>query len=138
MTWVDKMKELGGGDISFLSVDGECITFVVIGDPIPIEGKFRGLATMRIGCPVVTQDGFTLLVVGKRVARRLSKYEKEFDKVAFTLIRHGEPDDVKCKYELLRETDKELIKPLMALKAKGVSKADIAEAVESAQEVANG
>lgn len=138
MGWTDKMKEWGGGDISFLSEDGECITFVVVGEPYLIKGKFRGLETQRIGCPVVTADGFTMLVVGKRVGRRLSKYEKEFDKVAFSLIRHGEPDDVKCKYELLKETDQALVKPLMAIKAKGVTPEEIAEAVESAQEVANG
>lgn len=138
MSWKDKMKEWGGGDISFLSVDGECITFVIYDEPYLIKGKFRGNNTERIGCPVITRDGFTMLIVGKRVGRRLSKYESDFDKAAFSLIRHGESDDEKTKYELIKETDAALIKELMAIKKKGVSKEDITDAIASAQEVANG
>jgi len=138
MSWKDKMKEWGGGDISFLSEDGECITFRVIGEPFLIEGNFRGNTTQRIGCPIVTADGFTLLIVGKRVGRRLAKHEDKFNAQAFDLIRHGEPGDVKATYELNRCNDEVLEKQLMAFDAKKITKKDIDEAVAAAQEVAQG
>jgi len=138
MSWKDKMKEWGGGDISFLSEDGECITFRIIGEPFLIEGKFRGQDTQRIGCPIVTLDGFTLLVVGKRVGRRLAKHEDKFNKQAFDLIRHGEPGDTKATYELNRCNDVELEKLLLAMDTKKITQAEIEEAVAAAQEVAQG
>lgn len=138
MTWTDKMKEWGGGDVSFLSEDGECITFVIVGEPHLIEGKFQGRETQRIGCPIITPDGFSLLIVGKRVARRLAKYEKYFGKWAFDLVRHGEPGDTKSKYELTHCEDNELEKRLLSKAKDGVFAEDINEAVASAGEIASG
>ncbi len=138
MTWVDKMKEWGGGDVSFLTEDGECITFVVVGEPFLIEGKFKGQDTQRIAAPIWTLEGFTLLIVGKRVARRLSKYEKNFKSQAFDLVRRGESGDTNSKYELSRCDVPEIEKSLLEAAKKGVKPADIADAVESAREIANG
>lgn len=138
MSWKDKMKEWGGGDISFLSEDGECITFCVIGEPYLIEGKFRGADTERIGCPIMTVDGFTLLTIGKRVGRRLAKHEKHFHDWAFDLIRHGEPGDTKATYELSHCDNQEIEKQILELVKKGVDKKEITEAVEAATEVAQG
>ncbi len=138
MTWKEQMKEWGGGEVSFLSEDGEIITFIVVGPPQLIKGKFRGKETVRIGCPVWTEDGFSLLIVGKRVARRLSKYEDKFKTQAFDLIRHGESDDTGTKYELKRCSDTELEKSLFEALKKGVKDIDIKAAVEAAQEIANG
>ena len=138
MSWKDKMQEWGGGDISFLSEDGECIAFCVVGDPVLIKGKFRNNDTERIACPIVTVDGFTLLVIGKRVARRLAKHEADFKKYAFEIIRHGESGDTKTKYELKRCDIPELEKELLALKKKGVTQEVIDEAVQAAEEVAEG
>lgn len=138
MSWKEKMKEWGGGDVSFLSEDGECVTFVVVGEPHLIEGKFRGQDTQRIGCPIIGIDGFSLLIVGKRVARRLAKYEKHFSKWAFDLIRHGEPNDTKSTYELRRCDVQDLEKSLLAEAAKGFSDDDVLEAVKSAREIAVG
>ena len=75
MSWKEKMKEWGGGDLAFLSEDGEVITFAVVGEPVLLEGKFKGKPSEKIGCPIVTRDGFTLFIAGKRLARKLSKYE---------------------------------------------------------------
>ena len=137
MTWKDKMKDWGGGEVSFLSEDGECITFCIVGESYLIEGKYQGQATQRIGCPVVTADGFTLLVIGKRVARRLSKYEKHFKDWAFDLIRHGEQGDTKTTYELKHCDAKEMEAQLLAIAKKAVSEADIKEAVAAASEIAS-
>jgi len=136
MTWKDKMAEFGGGDVAFLSEDGEMITFIVIADPFLIEGKYRGTDTERIACPVVTEDGFSLLVVGKRAARRISKHEERFKDSAFVLIRHGEQGDTKTTYELKGCDDPGLTESLFK-SAQGVDfTEDIKAAVEQAKEIA--
>lgn len=138
MSWTEKMQEWGGANVTYLTEDGECITFMAIDEPYLIRGKFEDQDTQRIGCPIITQEGFTLLVIGKRVARRLSKHESSFNTQAFTLIRHGEHGDLKCKYELVFEDDKKTIEELQAIKARGVSAEEIAEAVSEAEEIATG
>lgn len=100
MSWKDKMREFGGGDLAFLSEDGEVIMFIVVGEPLLLEGKYKGRPSEKIGCPIVTQDGFTLFVSGKRLARKISKYEDDFDKTAFMAIRHGVQGDIDASYEL--------------------------------------
>ncbi|GAG93699.1 unnamed protein product [marine sediment metagenome] len=138
MSWAEKMKKWGGADVTFLSEDGECITFMVVDEPYLIKGKYEGDDTQRIGCPAVTQEGFTLLVIGKRVARRLSKLEPYYKEAAFELIRHGEHGDQKSKYELTMVTDKRIVNELQAVKDIGVSAEDIADAVAEAEEICAG
>ena len=113
MSWKEKMKEYGGGDLAFLSEDGEVIKFVVVGEPMLLEGKFKGRPSEKIGCPIVTEDGFSLLVAGKRLARKISKYEADFGGVAFMAIRHGEQNDITSTYELKILDDLELTKKLL-------------------------
>lgn len=138
MSWQEKMKEWGGGEVSFLSVDGETVLFVVVGEPFLIEGKFKGQETQRIGCPIITIEGFSLLVVGKRVARRLSKYEKFFKKYGFELIRRGGQDDPTTRYELNRIDDEGFEKELLEIAASSDWSEDIQDAVQSAIEIAAG
>lgn len=138
MTWKDTIKEWGGGDVSFLSEDGECITFVVIGDPVLIKGKYKGQDTERVGCPAIIADGFTLLMIGKRIARRIMKHEADFQKHAFDLIRHGEPGSQDSTYELKPCDLEDVNKELLALADKGVSVEDIEEAIKAAGEIAIG
>ena len=135
MSWKEKMKEYGGGDLAFLSEDGEVICFVVAGDPILLEGRFKGKPSEKIGCPIVTEDGFVLFVAGKRLARKISKYEADFDSTAFMAIRHGEQNDITATYELKLLDNLELTKKLFALKDTEVNPVIIAEAVESALSV---
>jgi len=136
MSWKEKMDDWGGGEISFLSEDGECILFIVVGDPVLIEGKFKGNTTERIGCPVITTEGFTLLIIGKRLARRLSKHEADFDSKAFVIVRRGEHDDIKTKYELTESLDVELTQKLLDFKKSDFDLAVVEEAVEYARQVA--
>lgn len=138
MGWKDKVKEWGGGDVSFLSEDGEVITFVIVGDPVLIEGKFKGQSTRRAGIPIITLDGFSLLTIGLRVARRLVKYESQFDSIAFDLVRHGEQGDTDSKYELSICGNQELAEKLLAMQTEGVSPEVIDEAIASAREIASG
>lgn len=138
MSWTEKMKEWGGADVTFLTEDGECITFMVVDEPQPIHGQYEGVDTMRIGCPVVTQEGFTLLVVSKRVARRLSKYEPYFKKRAFDMIRHGEHGDLKSKYEIVYNEEKGIVQELQAIAKRGISAEDISDAVAAAEEMSAG
>lgn len=137
MGWKDKMDEWGGGDITFLSEDGECLTFIVVGEPHLIEGKFKGKATERIGCPVIGVDGFTLLIVGKRLARRLAKHERIFLTDGFTIVRHGTHDDITTKYELVVCDDTDLTKRLFEYAKTEFDESVIAEAIQYAEEVAN-
>ena len=138
MTWKEKFDEWGGGDVSFLSEDGETITFIVVGEPVLITGKFKGKESVRIGCPVITLDGFTLLVVGKRLGRRLCKFEGRFENDAFTVVRHGEHEDIKTKYELTTCEDNELVTKLFEIMAHSFEPSMVDEAVEAAQEIVQG
>lgn len=135
MTWKDKMKEFGGGDFTFVSEDGETLTFIVVGEPILLEAKFKGKVNERIGCPVITDDGYQLFVTGKRVARKLSKHERDFEKHAIMVTREGETGDINATYKVAVLPDKETFDRLMAIKTKDFKKAMIAESVEAVKEV---
>lgn len=100
MGWRNKMKEFGGGDITFLSSDGECLVFAIVADPVLLHGKFKGKEQDRIGCPVMTDEGFQLFVCGKRVGRKISKFEDKFKEKALIVVRHGETGDVNCTYDV--------------------------------------
>ena len=135
MSWQEKMKDFGGGDLAFLSEDGEALPFVVVGEPILLEGKFKGRPSEKIGCPIVTQDGFVLFIAGKRLARKISKHEAEFGTSAFMAIRHGEQNDITSSYELKVVSDLELTSQLFAVKGDNDYAADITEAIKAAEEV---
>ena len=132
MSWKEKMKEFGGGDLAFLAEDGECITFVVAGEPVQLVGKFKGKPSVKVGCPIVTEDGFVLFVAGKRLARKISKHEESFDVTGFIAVRHGEQNDITASYDLKVLDNPELTKKLFELRNSEVNPTVIAEAVESA------
>lgn len=135
MSWKDKMKEFGGGDMTFLSEDGEVIKFIVVGEPILLEGEYKGTPSRKVGCPVITLDGFSLFIVGMRLARKISKHEPQFGEVAFMAIRHGEANDANASYPLTVLDDKELLETLHNLKDTEFNNAMIDEAIIAAQEV---
>lgn len=135
MGWKDKMKEWGGGDITFLSSDGECILFVVVDEPQLLEGKFKGKEQNRIGCPVVTDEGFLLFITGKRVARKLSKFEARFKDTAFMVVRHGESGDINSKYDVKVVDDKAKTEQLLELAKREYKPAMLKQAIEDAAEV---
>ena len=135
MSWKEKMQEFGGGDLAFLSEDGEVIIFVVVGEPILLEGRFKGRVSEKIGCPVVTEDGFVLFIAGKRLARKISKYEERFSDTAFMAIRHGEQNDITSTYELKVLENAELTERLLSMIPTEVNDAVIDEAIESALSV---
>ncbi len=136
MGWTDRMKDWGGANLAFLSEDGEVMTFAIAGEPELIEGKYRGKETQRIGAPVVMLEGFTLLIIGKRLARRLSKHEKDFDKIVFEVIRHGEEGSTDTRYELNICPDANLTKQLLALAKTSVKAEDVQAALSEARQIA--
>lgn len=138
MSWKEKMREFGGGDLAFLSEDGEVLNFVVVGEPVLLEGKYKGKPSEKIGCPVVTEDGFQLLVAGKRLARKISKHEAGFKTHAFVAIRHGEQDDQATTYELRIITDDEKTKQLFKLAKVKLEPSVLEEAIKAAQDVMKG
>lgn len=115
MGWKEKMKEFGGGDLTFLSSDGECLVFAVVTDPVLLHGKYKGKEQDRIGCPVMTDEGFSLFVCGKRVGRKISKFEEHFDKKALIVVRHGETGDVNCTYDVKLYDNDEVAKRLLTM-----------------------
>lgn len=135
MAWKDKMKEWGGGDLTFLSSDGECITFVVVDGPELLKGKYKGKEQERIGCPVVTDEGFVLFVTGKRTARKLSKFEDLFKDHAFMIVRHGEAEDINSKYDVTVLDNDAKTKQLFDLAKKEYKPAMLKQALEDAKEV---
>lgn len=132
MSWKEKIKEFGGGDLAFLSEDGEVITFVVVGEPVLLEGKFKGRPSEKIGCPIVTDDGFVLFIAGKRLARKISKYETAFGDTAFMAIRHGEQNDITSTYELKVLDDEDIKNQLFESIAGKDFKAETDEAITAA------
>lgn len=135
MSWKDKMKEFGGGDMAFLSEDGEAIKFIVVGEPVLLEGEYKGTPSRKVGCPVITEDGFLLFVVGMRLARKLSKHELDFPSRAFMAVRHGEANDSNATYELKVLDDAELVKRLFVIQSQTDLATAIPEALAAAKEV---
>jgi len=129
------MEEWGGGDIAFLSEDGEAIIFIVVADPVLLTGRFKGRQSERIGCPVITQEGYTLFITGKRVARRLSRYEDKFDSHAFMLVRRGEHNDIETSYDLTVCQDPELTKKLFDWKDAEFDPAAVEQSVKDAESI---
>lgn len=138
MTWTEKMKEWGGANVTFLSEDGEVINFVVVGEPVLLESKFKGNIQERIAAPIVTLEGFTLYIMGKRLARRLSKHEEQFGDTAFTVIRHGEAGDIDSTYELRICDIKDLTDALFEYRDMDFNESMIDEALEDAREILKG
>lgn len=135
MSWKEKVKEFGGGDMYFLSTDGEVLNFVVCGEPVLLTGKFKGQPTEKIGCPVVTEDGFVLFITGKRLFRKIAKYEEHFGVSAFQAIRHGESGDITATYDLKILEDVDLTTKLLTLMGTEFKPEMIPEAVKAAQDV---
>jgi len=137
MTWKDKMKEFGGGNFTFLSVDGEVIIFIVVGEPQLLHSTFKGKENERIGCPVVTDEGYLLFICGKRLARKISKLEKHFDTKAIMAVRHGLEGDVNAKYDVLVVPEQATFDRLLAIKKADFKHGMIAESVKDSAEVLN-
>jgi hypothetical protein len=137
MSWKEKIKEFGGGDISFLSEDGEAIVFVVVGDPVLLAGKYKGKPSEKVGCPIVTEDGFTLFIAGKRLARKISKHEAVFSTSAFIATRTGEQNDIDASYSLKVLDDIDRTTRLIEAVKNVNYVVEINEAVESAMSVMN-
>ena len=138
MSWNEKMKEWGGGDVAFLSEDGEALIFIVVGEPTLLQGKFKGRMSERIGCPVITLEGYTLFICGKRLARRLSRYEECFDDTAFIVVRRGEHNDIETVYELTKCLDEDLTKNLFAFRDADFDEAQIADSISAAEAIVSG
>ena len=138
MGWTEKMKEWGGGEVAFLSEDGEAMIFIVVDDPVLLEGKFKGRMSERIGCPVITSEGYTLFICGKRLARRLSRYEERFGDTAFMVVRRGEHNDIETVYELSKCTDEELTAKLFAWKESDFDHTQIEDSIKAAEEIVAG
>jgi len=137
MGWKEKMKEFGGGDLTFLSSDGECLVFVVVGEPILLKGTYKKKEQERIGCPVVTDEGFMLFVTGKRVARKMSKFEGSFKDNAIMVVRHGETGDVNSTYNVSVYENKEVAKRLLAIAKEENIKDKLTQAILAANECIN-
>ncbi|KKM94975.1 hypothetical protein LCGC14_1192860 [marine sediment metagenome] len=138
MSWTEKMKDWGGGEVAFLSEDGEAIIFIVVADPELLEGKFKGRLSERIGCPVITLEGYTLFICGKRLARRLSRYEECFDDTAFMVVRRGEHNDIETVYELSKCTDPDLTAKLFEWKEENFDATQIEESLDAAKKIITG
>ncbi len=135
MNWKEKIKEFGGGDICFLSGDGEVLDFVICDNPVLLQGKFKGKPQQRVGVPIVTSEGFSLFITGKRLARKLSKFEDKMATCAFRVVRHGEENDVNSSYPVTILDDTELTKQLFELKMKEFNPTVLKEAIDYALEV---
>ena len=103
-----------------------------------LMGKYKGKPSEKIGAPVVTEDGFQLFIVGKRLFRKIAKYEDMFDTQAFMAIRHGEQGDIQASYELKVLDDAELAARLLDIKVKEFQPSMVDDAVVAAIEVMNG
>jgi len=134
-TWSGRMKEWGGGDFTFLSSDGESLTFIVVGLPQQITSFYMKKPQERIGVPCVTDTGYQLYVCGKRVARKLAKFEKLFTKTAFMVVRHGAEGDINSQYDVKPLPEKETYSALMKIKEQDFEQPMIAESVKAAEEV---
>lgn len=132
-TWGSRMKEFGGGNFTFLSSDGEVIVFIVVGLPCLLKTMYKKEEQERIGCPVVTEDGYVLFICGKRLGRKIAKFESKFTTHAIMAIRHGAEGDVNAKYEVKLISEKETYDRLAAIAKEDFTPDMIAESVAEAQ-----
>lgn len=135
MSWKERMKEFGGGNFTFLSVDGDTIIFIVVGEPVLIKTVFKKQDQERIGCPVVTDEGYQLYICGKRVARRLSKHEGVFPESAMMVVRHGEEGDINCRYDVKVVPEPETFTRLAAIRDTSFEESMIQESIDEATQV---
>lgn len=135
MTWKEKIEEFGGSDATFLTEDGETITFVICADPVLFISKYKGQENNRIGFPIVSMEGFSILVIGKRVVRRLGKHEKEFETTAFEVTRNGEPNSQDTTYDVRACKDPELTARLFELKAVEYVSKELPDAIKAVEEI---
>lgn len=137
MSWHEKMKEFGGGNFTFLSTDGEALTFIVVGEPVLLKSTFKNKEQARIGCPVVTEDGYVLFICGKRLARKLTKHEVLFSTSAIMVIRHGIEGDVDTRYDVHVLPEPETYAQLLAIKDRDFKPEMIQESIDEAVDVLN-
>ena len=135
MSWKEKIKEFGGGNFTFLSEDGETLTFIIVGDPVLLKSRFKGKENERIGCPVITDEGYMLFVTGKRLARKLSKHESVFNKSALMVTRQGETGDINATYNVTVLPEADTYKRLRAIMKADFKVEMIAESIEAVGDV---
>lgn len=135
MSWKEKMKEWGGADITFLSEDGETLKFIVVGEPELLSGEYKGKPSDKIGCPCITEDGYQLFIMGKRLARKVSKHEDLFPSAVFIATRHGEVGDPTATYSLNIFDDNQLMAELFAVKEKDFNASMVGESIEAARKI---
>ena len=134
MNWKESLADLGGGDLTFLSGDGAMIEFVVVDEPIIFNTTYQKQEQQKVGWPVMTADGFTLLIVGKRVARKMIGLEKYAKTKAFSLIRHGIEGDTNATYKLTVLENAEPANTLFAMAKKDYNKQLLVDAVAAAKD----
>lgn len=135
MSWKEKVKEYGGGNFTFLSEDGEIITFIVVGEPVLMKSVYKGKEQERIGCPVVTEDGYQLFICGKRLFRRLAKHESVFDVAALQVTRIGAEGDVNAKYPVQVIDTPDIVVKLQNIRDNEFAPDMIQESVDEATKV---
>jgi hypothetical protein len=107
----------------------------VVGEPVLIHSVFKQKPQERIGCPVVTQDGYQLFICGKRLARKITKHEAIFGTNAIMVIRHGAEGDVEAKYDVRVLPEPETFNRLAAIRDADFKPEMIEESVAEASQV---
>lgn len=135
MSFNDKMKEFGSGGMIFLSENGECVRFMVAGEPELFESEFKGNKTRKLGIPIVTLEGLAILIAGMRLGRKIAKHEAEFYDTVFMVIRHGEEGDSDSTYELQVLEDIALLDRLRTISLEANTPEKLAAAFKAARAV---
>lgn len=135
MSWKEQVKEWGPASLQFLSSDGASLSFIVVGDPILLEGTYMKKVQKRMGCPIVTEEGFFLFVGGLRIARKLATLEDKFLTHIITVIRHGGEGDVNTTYDVVASPDKDRVKALWALAKTVYNESQLGEAIAEAIDI---
>jgi len=89
----------------------------------------------RIGCPVVTMDGFLLFITGKRTARKLASIEDKFKDHVINVTRHGMEGDTDTGYEVSYVKDAAMFNTLKGIAAKTFTEDALKEAISDAEDV---
>lgn len=86
----------------------------------------------------LSDEGFVLFITGKRVARKLSKFEDRFKDAAFMVVRHGETGDINSSYEVSLLDNEAKTAQLFAIAQKEYKPALLKQAIKDAKEVMAG
>ena len=99
MTFKESDESMAGGLFLQLEDDGDSVTVIFVGEPIPRESEFKGKSRKQFCFPVVSEAGLGVWTVGVKRYKQLRDSWKSATKAAVLITRKGKAGDTQTTYE---------------------------------------